>query len=124
MNPYYPKNSTVKIFENHPRFQEFLPNREVKQINYVEVERSALTADTNNMPSTVQQINNAAKAATRVIQQAASGQPIRVSMQKYIDRMSVCNTCEYLNNFRCAKCGCQLMAKAMLETEKCPVGKW
>lgn len=40
-------------------------------------------------------------------------------------RRSICNTCPYRTRLgRCKKCGCFTNVKAILATEKCPIGKW
>lgn len=125
MNPNSIKNSKVKLLETHPKFNEFSVDHEVKTLKYIEVEYSLLT--NNNivsMPNLGEQINNVTKATSRVINQVISGQPVKVNMNKFIERLNICNTCEHLNNFRCSYCGCQLIAKTMLETEKCPKDKW
>jgi len=39
-------------------------------------------------------------------------------------RYRMCDNCDFANGGNCEKCGCLLMAKVMLSTEKCPIGKW
>jgi hypothetical protein len=39
-------------------------------------------------------------------------------------RGHVCAECRFFNEGTCGKCGCLIFAKAMLSSEKCPVGKW
>jgi hypothetical protein len=44
------------------------------------------------------------------------------------DRLIICKACpEYINRgllSKCNACGCFLLAKTKLKTQKCPVGKW
>jgi hypothetical protein len=40
------------------------------------------------------------------------------------NRLSICNSCEFMFENRCLKCGCFLQAKARLATSRCPEGKW
>lgn len=60
---------------------------------------------------------------------ALAGLPRR--SQAEIDaRLAICQSCEFLKNDRCVKCGCacvernRLINKLALATEKCPLGKW
>lgn len=41
----------------------------------------------------------------------------------YIQRVSICNSCEYRDaeRDRCSACGCFIKAKARLSTSKCPL---
>lgn len=42
------------------------------------------------------------------------------------ERIAICKGCEHLRTTipQCKKCGCIVHAKAMLPTERCPIGKW
>ena len=50
----------------------------------------------------------------------------RVSINDYIYRLTVCETCNHLDNekWSCKECGCYLDKKAKMNTEKCPNDKW
>ena len=39
-------------------------------------------------------------------------------------RVEACSTCEHHTGLRCRVCGCFTAAKARLEHERCPVGRW
>lgn len=39
-------------------------------------------------------------------------------------RDEICKGCDYYNDGICGACGCLLVAKSILSTEKCPKGKW
>lgn len=39
-------------------------------------------------------------------------------------RLTHCERCEFHNEGTCTVCGCLVMAKAMLNTEKCPKDRW
>lgn len=40
-------------------------------------------------------------------------------------RLSVCNSCEFLSKARtCKKCGCLVDAKTRLANQRCPLHKW
>ena len=48
---------------------------------------------------------------------------VNENIQNY--RMDICNSCEFLENFkRCAKCGCIMPLKTKLANSKCPIDKW
>lgn len=39
-------------------------------------------------------------------------------------RNSMCASCDFFKDGLCSECGCLTVAKTMLATEKCPVGRW
>ena len=69
-------------------------------------------------PTITQMTIHFAKAMTKWI---SKGTPI-VSKEVYIKRRTICSECA--DGRTCPVCGCQLWAKAALETEKCPNGLW
>lgn len=50
----------------------------------------------------------------------------RVSFDTYITRLNSCKGCKYVNKekWTCNNCGCYLIKKCKMSTEKCPTGKW
>lgn len=60
---------------------------------------------------------------------AANGFKMR-SKGEIAKRLAICQSCEFLQNQTCIKCGCpcnanqQVMNKLALSTEVCPEGKW
>lgn len=67
--------------------------------------------------------------AQAIVRWTLAGMPRRT--QEEIDnRLAICQSCEFLENHHCTKCGCacvetnRLINKLALTTEKCPVGKW
>ena len=50
----------------------------------------------------------------------------RVSFDTYITRLNSCKGCKYVNKekWTCNNCGCYLVKKCKMSTEKCPTGKW
>jgi hypothetical protein len=77
-----------------------------------------------SMPSIFTQIGNAAQAATRVVSASFTGNQVKASAEVVEQRKEICNSCEFLNNDKCSKCGCRYKLKIQLATEKCPVSKW
>lgn len=49
-----------------------------------------------------------------------------VTFEEYVLRLDKCYGCEYLERYdgTCRKCGCYLMKKAKMSSEKCPEDKW
>ena len=39
-------------------------------------------------------------------------------------RVSTCKSCQYLSANRCKSCGCFIVVKTAIESEKCPKGYW
>ena len=50
----------------------------------------------------------------------------RVTFDDYATRLNSCRECQYMNKekWTCDKCGCYLVKKCKMSTEKCPIGKW
>jgi hypothetical protein len=50
----------------------------------------------------------------------------QVTFEEYMLRLDKCRSCEYLERYdgSCNKCGCYVLKKAKMSTEKCPDGKW
>jgi len=69
-------------------------------------------------PTKTQMIIHFSKAMTKWVR---AGVPI-VSKETYLKRRMLCAECH--DGKTCPVCGCQLWAKAALETEKCPNGLW
>lgn len=40
------------------------------------------------------------------------------------NRIATCKQCSQLKLNRCQSCGCYIVAKAGMDSEKCPEGKW
>lgn len=53
-------------------------------------------------------------------------QPVLTSNETQEQRMSICNSCEFLFTvtMQCKKCGCFVNAKTKLANAKCPINKW
>ena len=69
---------------------------------------------------------NFAQAMTRW---SLAGMPRR-TQEEIDERLAICQSCEFLQNNHCTKCGCacieknRLMNKLALATESCPIGRW
>ena len=50
----------------------------------------------------------------------------RVSFKTYVQRLTACSRCPYLNieKWTCDVCGCYVDKKNKMSTEKCPKGVW
>ena len=71
-------------------------------------------------PSILQQIVNVGAA---VVDYAKSGFR-NASPEEQNRRLSICKGCEFYSEGLCAKCGCNLAAKSVMEVSKCPINKW
>ena len=45
-----------------------------------------------------------------------------VKKEEYVRRLTICEQCH--DGLKCPKCGCLLIFKTALPTERCPDGKW
>lgn len=41
-----------------------------------------------------------------------------------LGRNKMCEGCDFFQEGLCMKCGCLVLSKTLLTTEKCPIGKW
>lgn len=64
--------------------------------------------------------------AKDVLTGAVQGGGMIVTEKIYNERMSICNTCEFLRkeDKRCTQCGCFMEAKSRFKKAYCPVHKW
>jgi len=78
------------------------------------------------MPSLMQQINNAVGAAGRVVGNITYGEKIKATEEEIASRRNICENCPFLDTVRnkCSKCGCFYKLKITLATEHCPENKW
>lgn len=72
---------------------------------------------------------NFAFALGRFFIAVAKNKKTHLSRKNYKIRLEICDKCNYRNNAGiCLACGCgikgELFGKAILRTEKCPLGKW
>jgi hypothetical protein len=65
---------------------------------------------------------NAANAARGVLM----GEGLLVSHEVQQLRLSICNSCEFLDQAsqRCIQCGCFMNAKTHFKKVSCPINKW
>lgn len=54
---------------------------------------------------------------------AKAGMPV-ASSAEHARRNAICHGCDQLRGYHCAICKCVVYAKAGLQTEYCPMGKW
>lgn len=73
-----------------------------------------------------QKAKNFAKASA---QHVASGAP-KCSDEQIAERFAICQTCEFLKDGACEKCGCpvvrekKFISKLSWADQGCPIGKW
>jgi hypothetical protein len=67
---------------------------------------------------------NFSRATARVARAAVAGKKIQVSNEERERRIAICEACEFFRNGKCLKCRCYTRFKAILGTERCPIGKW
>lgn len=79
-------------------------------------------------PSLLRRLGNAAKAAVRVVDQAAHGRDVKVPAEEAAARLAICRACDrykaLTQTCEHPDCGCFLPVKTTLATEVCPLGKW
>jgi hypothetical protein len=85
-------------------------------------------------PGVVTMAANAAAAVYRIAAATAQNEAIKVEPETLKARMAICLQCEFMTvsanglAHRCNQCGCWLdgnvLCKACLKTESCPLNKW
>lgn len=78
------------------------------------------------LPSFADMAKNLFGSAKDIVAGAVRGEGILVEEQVYIDRMNICNNCEFFkrDEKRCTKCGCFMEAKSRFKKTYCPIHKW
>lgn len=66
------------------------------------------------------------KAVGRVLRQLFRRQSVLVSTELRQARLAECesNRCGRYSNGKCLECDCFVLAKVVLTTETCPLGRW
>lgn len=75
-------------------------------------------------PSVHEQVINLAQAVAKAAKALTKGEQVLADIPTREGRIEMCQSCDYLNGTRCAKCGCFTTKKISLQTENCPIGKW
>ena len=94
------------------------------QEEYEKIKQKYETENLNEFPSVFQQARNLAKQMWVSGIDKAKGRPFLSSPEKAAARMAICETCEFLKENRCVKCGCYMSAKIHIESSGCPINKW
>ena len=65
-------------------------------------------------------------SAKDVVSGVVHGEGVMVTEEVYINRMNICNGCEFFRHEdkRCSQCGCFMEAKTRFKKTYCPVHKW
>ncbi len=71
-------------------------------------------------------VGNFFGAMERVADNAISGRDVLAPPSFVVKRRSLCDTCLLRSGLTCQHedCGCVIVAKTRLLTEKCPIGRW
>lgn len=78
----------------------------------------------DRFPSMFQQARNFAVESWKASKRLMSGGNILAPSEIAFERYSICQTCPFLENSRCKKCGCFMEAKTHIATSECPINKW
>lgn len=94
------------------------------QEEYEKIKQKYETESLAQFPSVFQQARNLAKQMWVSGLDKAKGKPFLSTPEKAAARMAICETCEFLKENRCVKCGCYMSAKIHIESSGCPINKW
>jgi len=77
-------------------------------------------------PPLIQEAQNLAGCVGRTAKALVTRKKVLAPPEIRAERIAICEECEYFakDKVRCYKCGCKLLAKVALATEKCPADKW
>jgi hypothetical protein len=82
------------------------------------------TESTDKFPSLFQRTRNFAKEMWVATKESLHGRPMLISADDAYARLRVCETCPFLQNNKCSKCGCFMNLKVHVKSSSCPEGKW
>ena len=74
----------------------------------------------NKKPNIIKKATNFAKAVKKHAEDGFKD----VKLEEYIERLDICNGCDYQKDGECIECGCILSKKAWWRSEDCPKDKW
>lgn len=81
-------------------------------------------AEELKMPGMLEMAKNLMKDGGNIIGNALKGNSTLLSDEEREARWSICQSCPFLQNDRCTKCGCFMKVKVAFKTSKCPMEKW
>jgi len=80
-----------------------------------------------DLPSLGKRITTFSKAMIRAAKFKITGHDVLCEEEEVNERLEICNSCEEMipeDEPLCAECGCDLIYKAQLASEFCPLLKW
>jgi hypothetical protein len=80
----------------------------------------------NKMPSVVDMAKNLFESGVDIAGGVLMGEGLVVDHETQQLRLSICNSCEFLEQAsqRCIQCGCFMNAKTHFKKVSCPINKW
>lgn len=76
------------------------------------------------LPSVMRMAKNLASDGAKIVKNAIKGNQTLVDDDTRNSRWSICQSCPFLQNDRCVKCGCFMKVKVAFQTSNCPENKW
>lgn len=76
------------------------------------------------LPGMVEMAKNLMRDGTKIVSNVVQGNKTLVDDDVRESRWSTCQSCEFLLNDRCTKCGCFMKVKVAFHTSVCPENKW
>lgn len=71
-----------------------------------------------------QQAMNFMLSVANAVTHAVKTKKIMVDRAVLDTRIGTCKKCKFMKSSRCQACGCYIVVKAGLDSEKCPKGFW
>ena len=75
-------------------------------------------------PSFAQKLVNVSGAIKRTVTAMVNGERVFSLAEMKHKRITICKACKLYDKGWCSACGCFCSAKASLQQEACPEGKW
>lgn len=76
------------------------------------------------LPGMLDMAKNLMRDGGKIVSNALQGNSTLVDDETRETRWSTCQSCPFLLNDRCTKCGCFMKVKVAFKTSVCPEGKW
>lgn len=126
----FAKTTSANEYRRCKENDEYRTKLEIKKIQkQFQQDETALTKEEKaqrreEMPSVVAQGFSFLDAATKYVEDLATAQGATVNKEEYMERITICDTCDKRSGNKCKACGCNLVVKVGWARQKCPLDKW
>jgi hypothetical protein len=81
-------------------------------------------SDQPHTPSAIDLAKNLVNQAVAITQDVLHNRPVMAHPVIAIQRLRMCQTCEFYEQPKCTQCGCNMPLKTKIMSASCPTKKW